>query len=59
MEGDHSIRQSIMSFVVVVLEFSLFLAVLGLHCCVGFFLIVANGLLLVAVPGHSLQWPLL
>ena len=39
---------------------SLFLAVLGLHCCVGFFLVVVSGgYSLVAMHGFSLWWLLL
>ena len=35
------------------LVFNLFLAVLGLHCCVGFSLVVVNGLILL-VMGYGL-----
>ena len=64
MEGDHSIRPSIMSFVVV-LEFYLFVY-LFIFGCAGSSLLCGlfpscgkQGLLLVAVPRLSWQWLLL
>ena len=39
--------------------FNLFLAVLGVHCCMGFSLVVARGCLLAVVGSFSFRWLLL